>query len=102
MMDEVTVGMEEWNEITTELARLHKIEAALPKTADGVAIVPGIVVFWWSRNGVESVAVRSDLAHYWYCLTNGHMTYTDCYSTEAAARPEQERPPCAKSCCGGM
>ncbi len=78
--------------------RLRAIEAALPKTRDGVAIVPETVVWYQTGDG----KVRSLRVGGLSCRGHHDAYFADCYSTEAAARSEQERPPCAKSCCGGM
>jgi hypothetical protein len=61
-----------------ELDRLRAIEASLPHTADGVAIVPGMKLYTVGTNG----KVREDTA---YAYQVGTWVAGFYYSTEAAA-----------------
>jgi hypothetical protein len=62
----------------TELTGLRAIESALPKTRDGVPIVPGMFVWHIGEFGSVRREVSRDL-HCWYTTENAY------YSTEAAA-----------------
>lgn len=63
-----------------ELAKLREIVDKLPKTADGVPIVPGMPLFFWTddRELYEEKASPNP-------LENWEQGPGDCYSTKAAA-----------------
>jgi hypothetical protein len=76
--------------LPTEIERLLAIVAKLPKTADGVPVVPGMRVWWvcnraiWAGtvDGVtcDQVWLIPDEGEHW-----GTWSPSDCYSTREAA-----------------
>lgn len=84
-------GIGNWvHECLDEIIRLQAVVDKLPKTADGVSVVPGMKV-WVRWRTPEGTIVRQ-----WETYTMSpfgagdgdrlHWNYAQCYSTEAAAR----------------
>jgi hypothetical protein len=80
-----------------ELARLRE---ALPVTADGVTVVPGMTVWKFDKIGILSFVVGGSILneseHPWWLLlwdkSGGVSRADECYSTkEAAARAAQPK-----------
>ena len=67
-------------------AELSRLQSALPKTADGVAVVPGMMV--WYRTGHHvvhrTVEMRAQLRNM------ACMSVSGCYSTREAAEAAKE------------
>lgn len=80
-----------------EIERLQEIIGHLPKTADGVLIVPGISV--WLKTGknvtVDSVEVMLDTIG-WRDITGRPYLGSECYSTSEAAEAARKGPVCVK------
>jgi len=76
----------EGEELLAELDRLRAMEDKLPKTADGVAVVPGMMV--WYRTGHHvvhrTVEMRAQLRNM------ACMSVSGCYSTREAAEAAKE------------
>ncbi len=98
-------------ELTDEIERLQAIVGKLPKTADGVPVVPGMRVYWLyptERSGgnefccaracvryVESMAPSDCRSMFCFPILvetdNGKPALRDCYSTKAAAEAAKEK-----------
>lgn len=93
---------ERFREIAAKLVTLESLVAKLPKTKDGVSVVPTVDTVWcvirgnvielpyWLHGGGVTQAVDEDGAGYIW-LGGGRWEYArydvmDCYSTEEAAR----------------
>jgi len=83
-------------QLADEVERLRAIVDKLPKTADGVPVVPGMTLWdsiWLGRPfGVQQLSVfcpnasRSE----WMC-NEGEVDVSQCYSTRAAAEAAGEK-----------
>ncbi len=112
-------------ELESELTRLREIEAALPKALKAALAKDGdypeyvidqiICASGAAMRDVQGLRNALEAYEKYDCPvckcgpgkhTSGECEILNtsllCALTEAAARSEQERPPCAKSCCGGM
>lgn len=76
--------------LAAEIARLRRLEAALPKTADGVYVIPGSFVYHPSGTRGVVPGIRgngpitlSGLGTTWACIG-------DCYSTSEAAEAARD------------
>jgi hypothetical protein len=83
------------DEIKRLRAELDALKSKLPKTADGMVVVPGLVVFFWKYAGDEIVertvrTMRWDRAGVWLdwkeTNTATGRSPEDVYSTREAAR----------------
>ena len=69
--------------IAKMLKRIRELEAVvekLPKTADGVPLVPGMAIWVWTDDGLAE-----DVADNAYCCDHDLYPLHDTYSTEQAA-----------------
>lgn len=78
-----------------EVARLQAIVDKLPKTADGVVVLPGMTLYehcWMEPFHVrELVAVSDDVKRSEWMCDDGEIDPLQCYSTrEAAEAAERE------------
>ena len=86
-------GVNQWAATVGEIARLKAIVDKLPKTADGVPVVPDDVVFHTGQT-IEAGAVAIDPDGEWLVYpqhTDKPWAVKDCYSTRAAAEAAQEK-----------
>lgn len=88
--EEVEALTAERDALAAEIARLRRLEAALPKTADGVYVIPGSFVYHPSGTRGVVPGIRgngpitlSGLGTTWACIG-------DCYSTSEAAEAARE------------
>ena len=76
----------EAEQLIDEIDRLRAIVDKLPKTADGVAMVPGDAIWVITDDmGIQADLVDEPRAEKY----NAHLV-SDCFSTEAAARAAKE------------
>lgn len=82
--------MREYPTLQAEIERLRAIVDELPKTADGVPVVPGEDVVWHptvrSDNGrLMPMAIDLNEGAAWYRVPDDRKFVCDCYSTREAA-----------------
>ena len=87
----------EWmDELIAEIDRLHEIVGKLPKTADGVRVVPGVDHVFYPRNladtlqdppkwDIVELGVGGSWAHSSHAEGNWGRNVSECYSTHHAA-----------------
>jgi hypothetical protein len=69
-----------------ELERLYAIEAKLPKTVDGVAVVPAMRLYYPSVEFGVSETSASSMSPHLSITTHGLIEAKHCYSTLALAQ----------------
>jgi len=83
----VDTAVRRLSDLQAEVERMKAIVAKLPKTADGVPVVPGMTIFEppdWTPFVASGVSVFPDCPQ--------HNMYAQCYSTLNAAEAEGHNP----------